>query len=301
VAAEQPDVSIIVINYRTEDLSARAVADARAAAGELSTEAILVDNGATADSAARLRTGVPDAEIVELTENRGFAAGVNAGVARAKGRFLLLLNSDAFMRGHALASLAAHLEAHPRAGVVAPRLLHDDGSLQINAYRRFPGLLTLFFEFCAPLHLLHGRVLHPHTLPRTRFTSPVRVAHVMGAAMLVRREAFRDAGPFDEVFFLYLEETEWQRRVAAAGWEIWVEPTAETLHLEKGSSDAQVFSPHYLESAKRYFHPWPAARLLMRLGARISVLSAALAARARPGDPRFPKLEMAFRDVLRRV
>lgn len=295
-----PDVSVIVVNYRTEALTGRALDAARAAAPGLEIEEIVVDNGATAQTAAALAAHAPRARVIPEPANRGFAAGVNAGVAAARGDRLFILNSDAFCRDDALARLVAHLDAHPRAGLVAPRLTGEDGGLQVNAYRRFPNLVTLFFDFTAPLHLLGHSRLHPHALPPSRFEGPAGpVAHVMGAAMLARRAAYDAAGPLDEGYFLYLEETEWQRRMAGAGWEVHLEPAAHLVHLEHGSSDATVVSPHFLASAVRYHGP--RARAVMRAGARISVASARAARRVRPADERFVKLERAFSEVLERL
>jgi N-acetylglucosaminyl-diphospho-decaprenol L-rhamnosyltransferase len=294
-----PDVSVVVVNYRTEALSARAVADATRSAAPYHAEQVVVDNGATAETAAALRAAAPDATVVPLAENRGFAAGVNAGVRAASAPMLFVVNSDAFARGDAVARLLRHAAAHPRAGLVAPRLVHADGSLQINAYKRFPSLFTLFVEFCLPLHPLHGTRLHPHTLTYAAMETPGPVAHVKGAAMLIRRTAYDAAGPLDERFFLYLEETEWQERLTRAGWEIRLEPAAAFEHLEHASDDVQVVSRHYLVSAQRYYRPAWAARLVMRTGAVVSLAAAAAARRVRPADPRFPRLVSAYRDVLR--
>jgi GT2 family glycosyltransferase len=298
-----PDVSLVVVNYRTEDMTAGAVRAARAAAPGLSLEVVVVDNGSTPQSAARLEAALPDATVVARTENRGFAAGVNAGLAVASGRTLLLLNSDAFPRDNAVTRLVDHLDAHPGAGVVAPRVEGPDGELQFNAYRRFPNLVTLFFDFCLLLHPLAGTRLHPHTLPRARFEGPAgRVAHATGAALLVRREAAHAAGPLDEGYFLYLEETEWLSRITAAGWEVHLEPAAVVVHADKGSDpDSQVFSPHYFRSAERYYRSPGAARRVMRAGARVSLPVAAAAAALRPRDPRFSKLKREFARVLREV
>jgi GT2 family glycosyltransferase len=292
------DVSVVAVNYRTPELTARAVRLASESAAPYRVQQVVVDNGATDAGTAMLRTALPDATVIPLADNRGFGAGINAAAARATGSSLFVVNSDAFCRADAVARLLRYLERRPEAGIVAPRLLHEDGRLQINAYRRFPNLITLFFEFCAPLHPLHGTRLHPHALPRERFAHPSRVAHVMGAAFLLRRETLRDAGGFDEAYFLYLEETEWQRRVAGRGWEIHLEPSAVVVHAEHGSSDAQVVSPHYLVSAQRYFRSPLAARTVMRAGACISIVAARIASVLRPGDPRFTKLVAAYRRVL---
>lgn len=291
-----PDVAVIVVNHGTEELTGRALRAARAAAPGLTVEEVVVDNGSTDATVAALARCASGARIVREPENRGFAAGVNAGVQAAGADLLFILNSDAFCRLDALARLTGYLHRHPRVGLVAPRLLDEDGRVRVNAYRRFPNLLTLFFEFTAPLHLLGDTALHPHALPPSRRARPGPVAHVMGAAMLVRRAAYEAAGPLDEAYFLYLEETEWQRRLVRAGWEIHLEPTADVVHLEHGSSDANVVSPHYLQSAVRFYGP--RAVPVMRTGARISVLSASVARRLRPDDARFAKLERSFRTVL---
>jgi GT2 family glycosyltransferase len=293
------DVAVVVVNYRTEAMSARALAAAVRSAAPFRAEEVVVDNGATPASTAALRAAAPDALVLPMPDNRGFAAGVNAGVRAVSAPMLFIVNSDGFARDDAVARLLRHAEAFPRAGVVAPRLVHADGSLQINAYKRFPSLFTLFVEFCAPLHPLHGTRWHPHALASADFATPRPVAHVMGAAMLVRRSAYDAAGPLDERFFLYLEETEWQRRLHAAGWEIRLEPGATVEHLERASSGAEVVSPHYVSSAQRYHRPAWAARLVMRAAAAVSVAAAAVARRARPRDPRFPKLQRAYREVLR--
>jgi N-acetylglucosaminyl-diphospho-decaprenol L-rhamnosyltransferase len=272
-----PDVSIIVVNYRTPELTIRALADARRSAGDLSVEEVVVDNGSGDNSVEQMAAAHPEASLVALPDNRGFAGGVNAGIAASRGRHLLLLNSDAFAVDGAVERLVAYLDAHPRVGVVAPALEHEDGSLQNNAYRRFPSPLTLFFDFCFPLGVVtHGRLLHPHNLPNRCFDRPRRIAHAMGAVLLVRSEAGRQAGPLDEGFFLYLEETEWQRRVAAAGWEIHLEPGSRVRHLMGASgADGYAFaSKHYLDSVDRYFGGARSARAAMLLGSAISLLDA---------------------------
>jgi GT2 family glycosyltransferase len=126
--------------------------------------------------------------------------------------------------------------------------------VQANLYRRFPTLATLFVEFCFPLALIAVAL-------RTRLADPARasggwlpIAHAIGAVLLVRAEAAAATGPLDERFFLYLEETEWQRRMAAEGWRRDGVPSARFVHLGGGSSSAPTLaSPHYLDSARLFF------------------------------------------------
>jgi N-acetylglucosaminyl-diphospho-decaprenol L-rhamnosyltransferase len=275
-----PDVTVVVVNYRSADLALAALAAVAASAGGLAVEEIVVDGASGGDEVSRLRAGRPGAEVVALQDNRGFAAGNNAGIARARGRHLLLLNPDALPQGDAVARLVAHLDAHPEVGVAAPLLRNEDGSPQDSAYRRFPTLATLFVDYCAPLAaIVRGTVLDPHNVPRRRLRDgPVPIAHATGAALLVRAEAARAAGPMDEQYFLYLEETEWQGRIAAAGWGREVVPGAVVVHLGGGSSDVSpVASGHFLDSISRYYRRPRAALTVVRVATAISRAGLAIA------------------------
>jgi N-acetylglucosaminyl-diphospho-decaprenol L-rhamnosyltransferase len=293
------DLSIVVVDYRTPELTVRAIADASAGADGLEVEEILVDNGG--GDAAALRAARPGASVIEVAENRGFGAGLNAGLAAARGRHALLVNADAFCRGRAAALLAAHLDAHPRAAVAAPKLLNPDGSQQLNAYRRFPNAVTVFTDYCFPLSaVLYGGRLHPYVLPRAAYDRPRRIAHAMGAALAVRMEAVAAAGGLDQSFFLYLEETEWQRRIAAAGWEIHLVPDAEVTHLGGASAGDYSFAgDHFLASLERYHRGREPVRRAAIAGAALSLAAARLARAARPADPRFGPLADACARALR--
>ncbi len=298
-----PDVSIVVVNFRSAELTLRALADAAAAAGGLALQEIVVDNGSGAEEVARLRAARPEAEVVALADNRGFAAGNNAGIARATGRHLLLLNPDAFCQGDALARLATHLDGHPRTGVAAPRLVFGDGARQDNAYRRFPNHWTLLVDYCAPLAQVLARTpWDPHRVPARRYGAgapPLAVAHVTGAALLVRAQAAETAGPLDEGFFLYYEETEWQRRIGAAGWRVEVLPDAVVTHLGGGSTGTfPLASPHYLDSVARYFGDSRRSRAIVAAGSVVSWLALTAAVRLGLGNDMVAFQARGYREVL---
>lgn len=296
-----PDLSVIVVNYRSAELTARALACAAESAGGLTVEEIVADADSPPDELALLRRLRPTAHVIELRANRGFAAGNNAGIAQARGRHLLLVNPDAFACGDAVRLLVERLDAHPRVGLLAPLLRNEDGSPQDNVHRRLPNLLTLFVDFCAPLaFLIRGGRLDPHHVPRARLTHPQPIAHAVGAALAVRAAAAAATGPLDEGFFLYLEETEWQRRMAAAGWEREVLPDAHFVHLGGSSSEGfPLASPHYLASVLRYYpHPRLALATIW-VATIISLLTLRAAVALRLASPRTRQLADAFGDLLR--
>lgn len=301
----RPDVSAIVVNYRSAQLTLRALRDVAASASraELAVEEIVVDGASGGDDVEVIARERPQATLVTLDENRGFAAGNNTGIARASGRYLLLVNPDAFAEGDALGRLVEHLNRHAEVGVAAPLLHNEDGTIQDNAYRRFPNLLTLFVDYCAPLAFaIRGTRLDPHNLERRRLDRARPIAHATGAALLVRAEAARDAGRLDEGYFMYLEETEWQRRIARAGWRIDIVPDAVFVHLGGGSSSAYpLASPAYLESVRRYYARPRAAMAVVRAAGVISLVSLRLARRLRPRSEKLAALERAFTDLRRQL
>jgi GT2 family glycosyltransferase len=203
-------------------------------------ETIVVDNGSTDGTVTVVRERFPEAVVIEQ-ENKGMGGGNNAGIRAATRGYVLLLNSDAWVVGHAAAELAAFADAHPRAAVVGPRLLNADGTLQ-RSVRGDPTLWRLATEY------LFLRKLAPNTRAFNSFygggfahDEPRRVESLYGAALLVRREACDQVGLFDEAFFMFSEETDWLYRFREAGWEVWFTPAAEVVHLGGASHGGRLY------------------------------------------------------------
>jgi hypothetical protein len=274
-----PDLSVIVVNYETGPLLGRCLAALRGATGDLALEVIVVDN-ASRDGSLEALGAFPEVQLVRLPANAGFARAVNAGLALAKGRALALLNPDAEVAPAALRTLVDALAARPRAGVVGPRLLNPDGSLQTSTYR-FPTLFQaagtiLGLRRLVPVAWLRARLgrrlgrrfgqLDPHD-------RPARVDYVTGACLVTRREVVERVGGLDPRFFLYFEEKDFCRRVWQAGWQVWFEPAAEVVHAIGGSSrgDPRVTVVERCRSMRQY-HDKHSGRL-RRLGLRAVLLA----------------------------
>ena len=264
------DVAAVIVNYRTPDLVSDCIAALPAA-----IERVVVDNGSGDGSPEKIARSHPDVTIVARETNDGFAAGVNAGFAASSAPLVVVLNPDTQPEPGAIGRLADHLKDAPGAGLAAPELLNADGTPQPSAYRRLPNLAILFVEFCVPIGyaLAHAPRLDPYRLPAVAYRHGARAAHVYGACMAIRRVAYDAVGPFDEGYFLYLEETDWQRRLSAADWTVDLVPGARVRHLVRaGSEDAVAPSPHFVTSAYRYFAPRPRSlvRAVMWTGAMSS-------------------------------
>lgn len=228
------DLSVIVVTWNARDLVAACLASldrAVRARGELSLEVRVVDNGSRDDTREHLARRFPWATVVALPANRGFAAGANAGLRGAKGRHAVLLNNDTVVLPGALEGCVAYLDAHPDVGVVGPQLLHPDGRKQ-NSVHNEPGILGEI----APRWLLE--LAWPARFPskRYRHARPVEVEAVLGACLVVRREALAAAGPLCEDYFFFLEETEWCRRIRQAGFRVVHLPDVRVTHVHGATS-----------------------------------------------------------------
>jgi GT2 family glycosyltransferase len=231
------DVSAVVVTYNAMPWLEQCLASI---AG---IERVVVDHGSGDGSVEAARAA--GATVIEQ-ENLGLAAGWNRGLRETDGRFVLILNADAWLVGDALERLVAFADAHPRAAVVGPRLRNPDGTLQ-RSVRGFPTLWRLATEY------LFLRKLAPHSEALNGFYAggfdheSVREAEfVMGAAMLVRREAIAEVGPLDESFFLFSEEVDWCYRFEQAGWQVYFTPEAEVVHVGGASHGGRLFDQQVL-------------------------------------------------------
>ena len=302
----QWDAAVVIVNYRTPELVERCVASLHSSCADLSLDLVIVDNDSQDGSVERLRDSVPEGRVIQMSENRGFAAGVNAGFAHTEAAVVIVLNPDTEVRADALQLLIGRLARHPRTGVAAPLLEGPGGELTPSGYRRFPNLLMLGIDMCVPIAyaLELAPAMHPHVLSPRELVVGGRVAHVCGAAMAIRRRAYDEAGPFDEGFFLYLEETEWQGRVAERGWDIELEPQARVCHLVRGGGDAALApSEHGVTSTLRYLQmqgvPMAASRAMLALALGSSWLTLRLISLLPSKRGKATSQARAYRSLLR--
>lgn len=250
-------LSIVVLTWNGQDLlldclrSLDREVRARADSGRIECEVIVVDNGSNDGTVEAVRERFPWAELVALPRNVGFAAGNNAGLQKARGRVIVLLNNDTLALPDGLERCVRFLEAHPDVGVVGPQLLHPDGRKQ-NSIHNFPSLLTEI----VPKGLLE--LLFPRRFPSKRFEhdEPLDVEAVLGACLVVRREVVESVGPLPEDYFFFLEETDWCFQVRRAGWRIVHLPDAHLVHIHGAATKKRVPLPtriEYHRSLYRFF------------------------------------------------
>jgi GT2 family glycosyltransferase len=230
----RPDASVVVVTYNALPWVEQCLESIR---GE---EIVVVDNGSSDGTVDVVRELVPDATVIEQG-NLGLAAGWNAGMAAATGRWFLLLNADAWLTEGSLRRLVAFADEQPRAAMVGPRLLNPDGTLQ-RSVRGFPTLWRLATEYFFLRKLApRSRLLNGFYAGGFEHDAVREADFVMGACMLVRREAVEQVGPLDDAFFLFSEETDWAYRFRQAGWKVLFFPGAECVHVGGASHGGRMF------------------------------------------------------------
>ncbi len=230
------DLSVIVVSFNTREVLRQSLKIAVAELEGISGEIIVVDNNSRDGSPEMVVTEFPSVHLIVSPTNLGFAAANNLAFRESSGRYILLLNSDAFAESGSFARALGHCEADPLLACAGGKLIGRDGSWQPSR-RSFPSLLNELITLSG----LGARY------PRSRFLG--RVDHtwadqdeaantdwVPGAFALLRRSALETVGFFDESFFLYYEEVDLCRRLSAAGYHIRYFPDLRIVHLGGESS-----------------------------------------------------------------
>lgn len=230
------DLSVVIVSFNTRGLLAECISSAMRECHGLTAEIIVVDNGSSDGSAAMVEAEFPDALLVRSNENLGFGRANNLGFQAAGGRYVVLLNSDAFMAPGTLSRALAYMDSTPRCGMLGARLVGRDGVDQPSA-RQFPSL------FNDMLHLTGLSARFPHSpvlgAPDRTWadpTEPVETDWVPGAFAVIRRQALKEVGYFDERFFLYYEEVDLCRRLKDKGWTVAYRPELVVTHFGGESS-----------------------------------------------------------------
>ncbi len=231
------DISVIIVNWNVCELLQRCLASIEAQQRDSSLEVIVVDNASSDDSVRMIEREFPHVCLIASRKNLGYTGGNNLGAKAARGRYLFILNPDTEIVGDTLEQLVAYLDGHPSVGVVGPQLLYPDGSIQ-SSRRRFPQVMTALFDG-TPFSLRwfpDNRFVRAYTMADRSADEIQPVDWLVGAALMIRREAWQAVGPLDEQFFMYSEELDWCHRCRDKGWEIHYLPTARIIHHERASA-----------------------------------------------------------------
>ena len=209
----------------------------------VSGECLVIDNRSQADDVQGLQQQFPQITLLANPQNFGFARAVNQGIRRSQGRYLMLLNPDAALTHGSLRHLISCLDTQADIGIIGPRIMNEDGTIQGSA-RTFPSACTAFFGRTSfltrhfPNNALSGRQVQALN---TQLEGLQRVDWVSGACMLIRRQALEEVGELDEQFFLYWEDADLCWRIHKQGWRVVYDPYVYVTHLVGTSSKQAPF------------------------------------------------------------
>lgn len=219
------DVAVIVVNYKMKAEIGRCFASlfADLAYDTLSVRVVVVDNASGDGVEEFLRDKFPSVACIAQAANNGFGAAQNAGIRSVEAKYYFVLNPDTyfFPGGRLVRRMFDYMEAHPKIGIIGPRIIYPDGSLQYSCYR-FPSFWQPLFSRTHFGERGRGKRANDWALMKDFDHQRTRpVDWVMGSAMFVRGAAIKQVGLFDERFWMYYEDSDWCRRMWEEGWPVY--------------------------------------------------------------------------------
>lgn len=235
-----PTLSVIIVSYNVADLL-RGCLRSVFASRDVDQEVWVVDNCSSDGSAAMVAREYPQARLLESPRNGGYAYANNLALCQAQGDYLLLLNPDTVLPPDALVEMVAFMQKRPDVGMAGPKLVREDGSLDLACRRSFPSpAVSLYRMIGLSKRFPRSRRFGRYNLTYLDPDQEAEVDSVVGAFMMVRRQAVGQVGLLDEAFFLYGEDLDWAMRVKKAGWKIVYNPRVVVLHRKAGSSTGDI-------------------------------------------------------------
>jgi N-acetylglucosaminyl-diphospho-decaprenol L-rhamnosyltransferase len=249
------DLRIVIVSWNVESLLDRCLSSLDQACGALDWDVVVVDNHSHDRSLEITKTH--RAAIIANPDNRGFAKACNQGISGSDARYVLLLNPDTECPAGSLQKLVQIADQHPEAGIVGPKLLNTDGSVQASI-RRFPRVWSQA-GIMLKLHNVFPGLFKRYFAEDLSLEREQDVDQVMGACFLIRRALIEQIGTLDERYFIWFEEVDYCRQAQAHGWKIRYVPSVSVTH-HGGQSFGQVFSfkkqGYFNDSLVKYFKKW---------------------------------------------
>jgi len=252
-------LAVVIIHYNTSGDLDRCLASLNAYPASAGGRVVVVDNASQDEGLADVHRRYPDCEWIFNSENEGYAKGCNRGLAAVDAEYYLVLNPDVVVQPGALDRLLEFADAHPRAGIVGPQLLNEDGSIQ-HSCRRFYTFRTLLLR-----RTILGRIfpdsetVRRHLMQDFDHRQDRPVDWILGGCLLARGSAVARTGPMDERFFLYFEDVDWCFRMWRAGFEVLYTPDARFVHRHRRASAKGLRSRSFwshLGSLISFYEKW---------------------------------------------
>lgn len=240
------DLSILIVNYRTRELTLACIASVFTSTTSYIYEIILIDNASNDGTPQVVNERFPQVATVINTENVGFSRANNQGIRMAKGRYVLLLNSDTIVQPDTIDIMLRFMDENPTVGASGCKIVLPDGSLDKACKRGFPTPSASFYYAFGFAKLFPK--IHKFNQYQLGYLSPDEaypIDSLVGAFMLVRRETIEQVGMLDEEFFMYGEDIDWCYRIKKAGWINYYYPRTHIVHHKGASSRRKPYKIIY--------------------------------------------------------
>lgn len=276
------DLSITICSWNTQTDLRACLQSLRECRDEAHFEVVVVDNASHDGSPDMVAAEFPEFRLLRQSVNLGFTGGHNLALRERRGHHAALLNSDTVVHPGAIRALMAYWEQHPEAGILGPKLLNPDGSLQYSC-RRFPNPVAAAFR-----NTVLGRLFPHHGSVRDYLMqdwdhNDIRtVDWVSGAALFIRAEVIEKIGVLDDTFFMYCEDVDLCKRTWDAGYEVVYLPESVITHAI-GTSSSQVADKmivRFHRSMFRYYGKHIASRNVLVRPVSLAFAGTMLALRA---------------------
>lgn len=231
------DLSVLICSWNTRDDLRMCLTSLERAREEGSFEVIVIENNSEDGSAHMVREEFPWVQLLEQSVNLGFTGGNNLALAERKGRHAFLLNSDAAVHAGAIRELLSFLGANPDVGIVGPKVLNPDGSLQMSC-RRFPNPFAALFRSTWVGRLFpRNRYVQDYLMADFDHAASRDVDWVSGCALMASERLIREVGVLDPGYFMFSEDVDWCWRAHRAGFRVVYHPSAVVTHAIGRSTD----------------------------------------------------------------
>jgi N-acetylglucosaminyl-diphospho-decaprenol L-rhamnosyltransferase len=230
------ELSVVVTNYRNPQLLKVCLDSIRACLSGAEYELIVADSATQEDTEMMMREDYPDVKFFPFKENVGFQALLKKGIGFSKGEFLLILNGDIIVNQDSIQKMLALIKSDPSIGMVGPKLLNFDGSLQYSCFRFYKPVTILYRRTFLGRLAFAKKHTDSFLMKDYDHTSLKEVDWLMGSALMISRKALEDVGPMDTRYFMYMEDVDWCRRFWEKGHKVVYYPQASMNHYHGKTS-----------------------------------------------------------------
>lgn len=251
------DLSIIIVNYKTKNLVKECIKCIKFFNPQLNYEIIVVDNNSNDGIEEEINEKLKDVKCIVLPKNIGFAAGNNLGITFAKGRNVMILNPDIAIKKGELEKMVLYIDQHPEIGILAPKLINPDGSLQYSCFR-YPKFLTPIYRRTFLGKTKKGKeIINKYLMKDWDHKNIQEVEWFLGACLLIPKKVLDKVGLFDERYFLYVEDTDLCKRFQKAGYKTVYFPEATLIHFhQRESAGGNLLKSFFHRPTREHIKSW---------------------------------------------